>query len=41
VAKRKMAIGVSPADSVLTGAEIDAVGEAAEKIEALEAELDE
>lgn len=41
VAKQKMAIGVSPADSVLTGAEIEAVGEAVEKAEALEAELDE
>ncbi len=37
VAKNKMAIGVSPADSVLTGAEIEAV----EMAEALEAELDE
>ena len=41
VAKRKLAIGVSPADSVLTGAEIEAVSEAAEQIEALEAEMDE
>ena len=41
VAKTKMAIGVSPADSVLTGAEIEAVGEAVEKAEALEAEFDE
>lgn len=37
VAKQKMAIGVSPADSVLTATEIEAV----EKAEAVEAELDE
>lgn len=41
VAKKKMAIGVSPADSVTTEAEIEAVEEAVEKVEALEAEMDE
>jgi NADH dehydrogenase len=41
VAKRKLAIGVSPADSVLTAREIEAVEEAAEQAEALEAEMDE
>jgi NADH:ubiquinone reductase (H+-translocating) len=40
VAKKKMAIGVSPADSVLTEAVIEAE-QAEEKIEALEAEFDE
>jgi NADH dehydrogenase len=41
VAKQKMAIGVSPADSVSTEAEIEAAAEVVETMEEFEAEMDE